>query len=463
MTRRTRKCLGLVLLAVLVLYLLAAVVPSAFHKTASGEAAAVEFYDSSSFGGERVLLVPDNTMALVWRLRMIAGAQTEILYSTMDFRLDNSGTLVLSSLLQAAERGVQVKLLVDGLTSGSLLRSKALKALAACDNVTVKAYNPMNLLKPWSLQMRLHDKYLMVDNSVYLFGGRNTNDLFLGEYESRKNIDMELLVVGERRQEGDSLEQLRDYFNAVWNLPETKTRQGEDQPSYEPLRQELLAAYEQALAGYPAVYEQVDLTALTTPVNGITLLTNPYEAVNKEPKLWQALNVLMRAGEQVIIQSPYLICSDEMMADLAALCSTSRVSVITNSVETGANPWGCAEYLSRKGALLETGMTLYETTFGRSNHTKAVLIDDRMSVIGTFNFDMRSCYLDTEMMLAVDSREIAAQLRSEMQTAMDRSTVLYPDGTTAVGEAYESAQLPWYQSVLYRVLRVVILPIRHLL
>ena len=47
---------------------------------------------------------------------------------------------------------------------------------------------------------------------------------------------------------------------------------------------------------------------------------------------------------------------------------------------------------------------------------KSILIDDNISVIGSFNVDMRSVYLDTELMLVIDSREINSQLNEAMES-----------------------------------------------
>ena len=53
---------------------------------------------------------------------------------------------------------------------------------------------------------------------------------------------------------------------------------------------------------------------------------------------------------------------------------------------------------------------------GHSCHTKAVLIDDRMSIVGSYNLDMRSTYQDTELMLAIDSEKLNSMIRKEAET-----------------------------------------------
>ena len=54
-------------------------------------------------------------------------------------------------------------------------------------------------------------------------------------------------------------------------------------------------------------------------------------------------------------------------------------------------------------------------------HTKSVLVDHDLSIIGPFNFDPRGAYLDTELMLAVYSRELNAQLAENMDSLWDQS------------------------------------------
>ncbi len=46
--------------------------------------------------------------------------------------------------------------------------------------IEVKVYNPVNLLKPWTMQARLHDKYVITDSSMYLLGGRKYDQSVFG-------------------------------------------------------------------------------------------------------------------------------------------------------------------------------------------------------------------------------------------------------------------------------------------
>ena len=78
--------------------------------------AAAAVYTSDAPGGEQVRYLSDNQEALELRLAMAEAAEREIILSTFDFDADEPGCQLLSALLAAADRGVTVKVLVDGVS-----------------------------------------------------------------------------------------------------------------------------------------------------------------------------------------------------------------------------------------------------------------------------------------------------------------------------------------------------------
>ena len=126
----------------LLIYIALLAIPYIQHKNVSvsyqKKFAKQSFY-SDTAGTERVAYINDNTDALLYRLHMFDEAKDEIILSTFDFNADKSGQDMMASLLHAADRGVSVRI-----------------------------YNPINLLKPWNLQARMHDKYVIVDQKMYL-------------------------------------------------------------------------------------------------------------------------------------------------------------------------------------------------------------------------------------------------------------------------------------------------------
>ena len=63
---------------------------------------------------------------------------------------------------------------------------------------------------------------MIVDEKMFLLGGRNSNNLFLGDYTSAQNVDRELFVYETTKDEHSSLYQLRSYFENIWALKDSK-------------------------------------------------------------------------------------------------------------------------------------------------------------------------------------------------------------------------------------------------
>jgi len=180
--------------------------------------------------------------------------------------------------------------------------------------------------------------------------------------------------------------------------------------------------------------------------------------------MWYALHQLMSEAEEVTIYTPYIICGKEMYQDLASLQEKNiPVEIITNDVASGANPWGCTDYLNQQKNIRKTGVKVYEFMGKHSCHTKAVLLDDRMSILGSYNLDMRSTYQDTELMLAVDAPALNSMIRKEVETDKTYSKIMQENGEYQYGENYKAKEMTTGKKVFYGVLRVVILPLRRFL
>lgn len=458
----------LLLLAFLLYFVLGAVLPNQNHRSVSSEfeaAAEAAVYTAESPGGETVRYISDNREAMALRLAMAEAAEEEIILSTFDFDADEPGCQLLSALLHAAERGVQVKVLVDGVSGWmDVYASPWFQALAAHPNAEVKIYNPITSLEPWRDMYRLHDKYFIVDGEMYLLGGRNSTDLFLGEGYPGQNLDSEVLVRRNEPRAGDSTEQLLSYFESIWALDECQTVAVTHPAAAEKKARELNGLYDLLPQSYPEAFEPGWLEGLEMlETNRITLLSNPIEAENKAPELWEAMMALLRDGDDILVYTPYVILSDEMMSDLSTVAADSEsFTMILNDPTGGANPFGCMDYLNQKEAILSTGVTVGEYLGEHSLHTKNVLVDDRLCLVGSFNFDMRSAYLDTELMLAIDSEGLNAQLRQRAEDDLDHCRLVSAQGET-LGAQFVPRELTGGKALVYQVLRRLIIPFRCLL
>ncbi len=408
---------------------------------------------------ERVLCIDDNEDALYWRLRLINRAQARLIISTFEWREDVSGLIIMAAVYAAAERGVKVRLFIDGLYGFLDLRdSLPFHALLSHPNVEVKFYNALNAVNLPKVNYRMHDKYLISDDKAFLLGGRNTYDYFLGDAPGRKNIDRELLVVEEGEREKDSaLSQLLRYFFSIWAHPCNRKQQCKK--SGEELKSGLSALQETAgnlQDQFPDAYDNEELTKDTLPTEKITLLSNPQENSRKEPILWHEICACIKGGKKAVIQSPYVICGKEMYQDLADVCkNTEEVDILLNAVENGANPWGCTDYLNQKENILQSGATVCEFIGDRSVHTKTVLIDDNISIVGSYNMDMRSTYLDTELMLEVKSCELNRELTLIAEEQIMSCRRVSPDGSYTDGPDYQEKDMPEEKRHIYALMRVL--------
>lgn len=421
--------------------------------------------DPSNQAAERVLCIDDNSDALLWRLRMIDSAQQEIILATFDWREDNSGRDILAAMLVAADRGVHIRILVDGLAGTVYLRGNgSFRALAAMPNVEIKFYNPVSLLKPWTLNYRMHDKYLIIDDTVYLLGGRNTYDLFLGSYVDTYNLDRDVLVYSEVPREMSSLSQLQAYFMQAWTQDCSRTMTVRSTKTLEK-HQAALRAHELTMRDrYPTAFTSFEWKKETIQAHHVYLLSNSAEPRNKDPRLWNELSALMKQGTDIQVQTPYIICNQMMYKELGEICdSADTVQIMTNAVEIGANPFGCTDYLNQKNRILDSGAVVVEWMGGRSLHTKTVLIDDNLCVIGSFNMDMRSVYLDTELMVVIDCPELNRELQSTFRVMAEQSKSVALNGSIAMGTRCEDKNIPFLKACLYLPLRIALWPIRYLL
>lgn len=436
-----RIILGAVILLVVLIAAIVACALISYHKQPELTADEINQLDEQGIwkertSAERARIIEDNDEALKERIRMISNAKSEIILSTFDFRSDDSGKLMLGALIDAADRGVSVNVIVDGVSGFTKMKGNPdFNALASSDNVNVKIYNKVNPFKPWQSMGRLHDKYVIADRTNYILGGRNTFNYFLGAYPGHKNYDRDVLVYCESPDETSSVNDVLAYYESVWNYKESKAflknNKCAGNKKVKAARKELLDNYNIYYADNKDYLTDTDYTDETVEVSNIALLSNPIECGAKKPVVWYQLTKLMeQADSQVKIHTPYIICNEYMYDGLKKVCdSVENVSLMTNSVGNNGNPFGSADYYAHKDKVLGTGLEVWEYEGGYSYHGKSVLIDDDISVVGSFNIDMRSVYLDTELMLVIDSKEINEQLGGAMQTYEHSARKANADGT----------------------------------
>ncbi len=424
-------------------------------------------------GVDRAALLETNESAWEERIRLMARARERIVLSTFDMRPGESTMDILAMLLNRADKGVQVRILVDGFSGAVRMEGRALfYALSSHPNVEIRLYNPMNPLLPWKLQGRMHDKYVIVDDEAYILGGRNTFDYFIGTYTD-KNVsrDREVLVYNTKPGSTEtSLHELEAYFEQVWELKVCKSfHNNEDLAQKEKVKEQralLEERYEELLRKAPELFEpEWDYAQHTYEAGSIHLISNPTGIYAKEPVVFYKLVQLMKgAQERVVIQSPYVVLNSYMCEELSLLKeAVPDIKILLNSVENGDNFVASSDYLRNKDRILETGIPLYEYDGGISNHAKSILIDDDLSVIGSYNLDLRSSYLDTELMLVVESRELNQELCGYMNEMEADSRRALMDGTYEVPEHVTVEEVPAWKRAAWSVVGFLLQPFRMLI
>jgi putative cardiolipin synthase len=187
--------------------------------------------------------------------------------------------------------------------------------------------------------------------------------------------------------------------------------------------------------------------------------------------------------ESAVIQTAYLIPNGPTLANLERLTSAGvTLRILTNSAKSNNHSSVHAYYAGYRKALLTTGIDLYEVQ-GKGSlaayldrvgedahaglHTKAMVIDDRVAVIGSYNMDPRSRVWNSEIALIVRDPDFARQVLQEMERdfAPEASWRLSLDDTGALiwtGESGdELVQLTkdpgssWWDRFLWGMLRLL--------
>jgi putative cardiolipin synthase len=390
-------------------------------------------------------LLNDGATALDWRLRAIDSATESIAFQTFLWDIDTVGQAIERHLLDAADSGVRVRILVDD--TFLLGDNAASEALQAHPNIEYRIYNPfkrrsdrfvsrqiLNLAEFHRLDHRMHNKVMVVDNRVAIVGGRNIADEYFGLHESANFRDIELLVGGtvvQKISDGFDL-----YWNDEWSFPvdvlNGSPTRGSDLDSLRGLssldedlhREESIETRSvmwrkivgHAISGQPRVL-------LDEPAVG-----NPASKENAPVQLsTDIVDLVDSAKQEIRIVSAYLIPTVEFESAIERAESRGvEVHILTNSIRSNNHVTAHSAYRKHIRELLDKGADVHEVrvdakdraTYMQSPledktlglHAKLMLVDKAKVFIGSANFDPRSLRLNTETGLLIHSEELAQQV-----------------------------------------------------
>ncbi|MFO7581082.1 phospholipase D family protein [Guyparkeria sp.] len=395
--------------------------------------------------GTRLLYQPLDAFATWARLAREAECTLDMQYYI--WSADVSGIWLFGELLDAAERDVRVRLLLDDMGVTGL--DQELAALDAHPNIEVRLFNPFVLRNQYKwlgfltdlprVNRRMHEKVFIADNQVVIIGGRNINDKYFGAEQKAMFFDLDVLTIG------PLVDEVSRRFDRFWASPSSYPV---DRllPAAEPGVAERLAestdpsAPGPAAAEYRSVLERTDLdTALFGEAGD--LVWTPAILVADEPSkglgapedrdellTYQLREILETPTTSIDVISSFFVPTPTVTETLTTLAGRGvRVRVLTNSLEATDMPPVHAGYSRYRKALVKGGVELYEmyplpgtdpesirlSPFGHSGttlHAKAIIVDGRQIFLGSYNVDPRSVNLNTELGLVIDSPEIATQI-----------------------------------------------------
>lgn len=426
--KKKGKWILLIIVVIFAYELIGAIAPFVYPKKVEGELPKTESFYGKDYrkDTDRAAVIESNKEALALRLSMFEEAKESIVMTTFDIREGESTSDIFASLFAAADRGVKVQVIVDGMYGLLHMSGKELfKAAGSHENLEIKFYNTPNFLMPWTINGRMHDKYIIVDDRMLLMGGRNTFDYFLGEYEGKSvGYDREILVYNEEKKEDSVIQDVKEYFTKLWENPVCK-------PKYEGDRGKFIETEKEILERYRGLtVEKVDWMARTVETKKVSFVSNPTHIYRKEPYVWETLQQLMAdAKARVLVHTPYAVFSKDMYDGMAMVAANvAKAEMILNSIASGDNICASSDYLKNKQKVIDTGMDIHEYMGKYSTHGKSVLIDDTLSAIGSYNFDNRSTYVDTETMLVADSEPLAKDLEKHLNTLKEGSLPVDAEG-----------------------------------
>ena len=333
-------------------------------------------------------------------------------------------------------------------------------AVGSEPNVEICFYNTPNLLKPWTINGCLHDKYIVADHKYLLMGGRNMFDYFLGTHKGKsKGIDREILIVNQGSKDQGAVGQIRRYFQKVWNLEVCKTKFSTCSKNKKEKEVKRLLSHAEKVK-----VPDYDYQKITVPTKKTTLVTNPTTIYGKEPVVFETLKQLMlQAKSKVIIHTPYAVFSKEMYEGIAQVKQqVPNTTMILNSIASGDNICASADYQKNRSKILGTGVSLYEYMGRHSTHGKSLIIDDDIAVVGSYNFDCRSTYVDTETMLVVQGKEITKQLEEDFSRLKSGSLKVNQDGSYQNDKDVAERTMDSKKQGMIKILSYIIQAFRYL-
>ena len=317
--------------------------------------------------GNRLTLLPDGPERLSVLIGMIDNAKSSVRLLYYIYRDDGAGQLIHEAMERALDRGVAVSLLIDGFgayTPNQYFAPLVKKGLTYC------RFHP-TLGRRYLI--RCHQKLVLADDRRVMIGGFNIEDSYFGTVEDGAWRDLGLMV------EGPAAARLAPYYDELIGWAQVKGSR--------------IRALNRIIHRYSENHG-----ALQWTFGGPTRGLSPWATATSRDLL---------SSKDVEMIAAYFAPTWAMLRRIGRVGRRGRARIITAAKSDNHATIAAARYTYKN--LLRRGVEIFEYQPTKL-HTKLVVLDDIVH-IGSSNFDIRSLYLNLEMVLRVDDPAFAMLLR----------------------------------------------------
>jgi len=403
-------------------------------------------------------LLDTSEEALRYRIALVDSATHSIDLQYYFWWEDASGQLLMKHVVDAADRGVRVRIILDDLSTlleddrTPKVRDWETATLNAHPNIELRLYNPfkvrsllgrgVDFLRRMDLMnQRMHNKLLVADNRTAILGGRNIGNEYFGFATEFNFRDLDLLGAGPVARQASSV--FDRFWNSHWVVPVAALQLHATRRDLRAEKPHML----EVLEGSP-VLERLSLDRMPwqdllddfakTAHTGTSQVVNDVparkEVRHRMPKAMQDL--MTSAQHELLIMNSYVIPDDGDVALFNELRKRGvTVKILTNSLASQDVPAVNSHYKRWRKPLIRAGVDLFETRPDaaiRSQvadtppvhakfvglHVKAIVVDRQKVFVGSMNLDPRSEELNSEMGVVVYSEPLAEQLAGIMERDM---------------------------------------------
>jgi len=339
-------------------------------------------------------------------LSAIDNARSRVNFETYVYKDGEIGERFIAALVNAARRGVAVRIVVDPV--GSLMKPGNRNRLSEA-GAQLAWFNPLGFFTIEEANYRTHRKTLVVDGHVGFIGGLGVADYWQGHAQDKDHWrDTQFQVAG------PSVRALEGSFYENWI--ETG---GRSAPALDP-----------------------EPPPHGTSARSIVVWSNPMSGASNMKLLY--LLAIAAARNRIDIQSPYVTfdASTKWSLQQARLRGV-KIRILAEGYVTDAMP---VKHASRYAyqEMLDQGIEIYEYQ-PTMMHTKALMVDGAVSLIGSANFGNRSFELNDELTIAVFDPDLAGRLTADFDRDLQASMKL--EGATWRSQrSFDSKLQEWFWS-----------------